>query len=192
MILASLGNFLLGWLIPGFYVYLPEIYPTRIRALGAGVCSSWFRIGAIVSPMIIGLLVAKASVSAVFLFFGCVALFGVAVTYFFVIETRGRVSRKSRNNRMSGTAHRLRIAVDIGGTFTDLAVFDEAGGKLTFGNVPHQLLRHELLRRKTQLPGRFRRSKYLFLVLLPHHGRHPRRHVDLGETPGMVLKSSSP
>lgn len=91
MILASLGNFLLGWLIPGFYVYLPEIYPTRIRALGAGVGSSWFRIGAIISPMIIGVLVAKASVSAVFLFFGCIALFGVAVTYFFVIETRGRV-----------------------------------------------------------------------------------------------------
>jgi MFS transporter, putative metabolite:H+ symporter len=91
MLLASLGNFLLGWLIPGFYVYMPEIYPTRIRALGAGVGSSWFRIGAIVSPMIIGFLVATASISAVFLFFGCVALLGVAVTYFFVIETRGRV-----------------------------------------------------------------------------------------------------
>ncbi|HEY2532251.1 MAG TPA: MFS transporter [Xanthobacteraceae bacterium] len=91
MILASLGNFLLGWLIPGFYVYMPEIYPTRMRALGAGVGSSWFRIGAIVSPMIIAVLVANASVSAVFLFFGCMALFGVAVTYFFVIETSGRV-----------------------------------------------------------------------------------------------------
>lgn len=91
MLLASLGNFLLGWLIPGFYVYMPEIYPTRIRALGAGVGSSWFRIGAIVSPMIIGFLVATASVSAVFLFFGCVALFGTVVTWLFAIETRGRV-----------------------------------------------------------------------------------------------------
>ena len=91
MLLASLGNFLLGWLIPGFYVYMPEIYPTRMRALGAGIASSWFRVGAIVSPTIIGILVVKATVSAVFLFFGCLALLGVAVTYFFVIETRGRV-----------------------------------------------------------------------------------------------------
>ena len=30
---------------------------------------------------------------------------------------------------------RLRIAVDIGGTFTDLAAFDEAGGRLMFGKA---------------------------------------------------------
>ena len=30
---------------------------------------------------------------------------------------------------------RLRIAVDIGGTFTDLAAFDEAEGKLMFGKA---------------------------------------------------------
>ncbi|HEX4192973.1 MAG TPA: hydantoinase/oxoprolinase family protein, partial [Stellaceae bacterium] len=36
---------------------------------------------------------------------------------------------------MSGSAHRLRIAVDIGGTFTDLAAFDESGAKLTFGKA---------------------------------------------------------
>ncbi|HEY2532250.1 MAG TPA: hydantoinase/oxoprolinase family protein [Xanthobacteraceae bacterium] len=35
---------------------------------------------------------------------------------------------------MSGS-HRLRIAVDIGGTFTDLAAFDETGVKLTFGKA---------------------------------------------------------
>ena len=30
---------------------------------------------------------------------------------------------------------RLRIAVDIGGTFTDLAAFDEAEGRLMFGKA---------------------------------------------------------
>ena len=30
---------------------------------------------------------------------------------------------------------RLRIAVDIGGTFTDLAAFDEASGELLFGKA---------------------------------------------------------
>ena len=36
---------------------------------------------------------------------------------------------------VSGTKGRLRIAVDIGGTFTDLAAFDEAAGKLVFGKA---------------------------------------------------------
>ncbi|MGA8496970.1 MAG: hydantoinase/oxoprolinase N-terminal domain-containing protein, partial [Xanthobacteraceae bacterium] len=30
---------------------------------------------------------------------------------------------------------RLRLAADIGGTFTDIAVFDEKSGKLTFGKA---------------------------------------------------------
>ncbi len=91
MLLVSLGNFMLSWLIPGLYVYMPEIYPTRMRAVGAGAGSSWFRIGAIISPTVIGFLVANTTISAVFVFFGCIALFGAAVTYFFVIETAGRV-----------------------------------------------------------------------------------------------------
>jgi putative MFS transporter len=91
MVLTSLGNFMLAWLIPGFYVYMPEIYPTRMRALGAGVGSSWFRIATIVSPTIIGFLLSTTTISAVFLFFAGVGLFGAAVVYFFVIETKGRV-----------------------------------------------------------------------------------------------------
>jgi N-methylhydantoinase A len=43
---------------------------------------------------------------------------------------------------MSDPSHRLRIAVDIGGTFTDLAAFDEKGGVLSFGKAlsTHQAL----------------------------------------------------
>src|SRR3954468_19377797 len=37
--------------------------------------------------------------------------------------------------KQSETKGRLRIAVDIGGTFTDLAAFDEAEGKLMFGKA---------------------------------------------------------
>ena len=36
---------------------------------------------------------------------------------------------------MPGTRPKLRIAVDIGGTFTDLAAFDEAAGELRFGKA---------------------------------------------------------
>src|SRR5437763_11551979 len=37
--------------------------------------------------------------------------------------------------QQSATKGRLRIAVDIGGTFTDLAAFDEAEGGLMFGKA---------------------------------------------------------
>src|SRR3982074_999719 len=37
--------------------------------------------------------------------------------------------------QQSATKGRLRIAVDIGGTFTDLAAFDEAEGRLMFGKA---------------------------------------------------------
>src|SRR5438067_12997303 len=47
--------------------------------------------------------------------------------------TRDRRARHSR----------LRLAADIGGTFTDIAVFDERAGTLTFGkalSTPHHLV----------------------------------------------------
>ena len=34
------------------FVYTPEVYPTNIRALGLGVCTTAGRIGAITSPFI--------------------------------------------------------------------------------------------------------------------------------------------
>ena len=62
-----------------------------MRALGAGVGSSWFRIATIVSPTIIGFLLSATTISAVFLFFAGLGVAGALVTYFFVIETRGRL-----------------------------------------------------------------------------------------------------
>ena len=41
----------------------------------------------------------------------------------------------SRPRARIAAAPRLRLAADIGGTFTDIAVFDDASGKLTFGKV---------------------------------------------------------
>src|SRR5689334_4564408 len=40
----------------------------------------------------------------------------------------------SSSTQRAGKGH-LRIAVDIGGTFTDLAIFDEASGELSFGKA---------------------------------------------------------
>src|SRR5215217_7087216 len=47
------------------------------------------------------------------------------------------------NPRSNSNAATLRLAADIGGTFTDIAVFDARSGKLTFGkalSTPHHLV----------------------------------------------------
>ena len=65
---------------------------------------------------------------------------------------------------MSEPSHRLRIAVDIGGTFTDLAAFDEKAGRLSLGKAlsTHDALaegiQHSLTGAKTDVA-----DAYLFL-----------------------------
>ena len=38
-------------------------------------------------------------------------------------------------SRAGGNGTNLRLAADIGGTFTDIAVFDDKTGRLTFGKA---------------------------------------------------------
>ena len=40
-----------------------------------------------------------------------------------------------RNNPGAGNGANIRLAADIGGTFTDIAVFDDKTGRLTFGKA---------------------------------------------------------
>ncbi|HEY1363588.1 MAG TPA: hydantoinase/oxoprolinase family protein [Xanthobacteraceae bacterium] len=46
-----------------------------------------------------------------------------------------RVARQQTSRRLRRQASRLRLAADIGGTFTDVAVFDEGTGRLAFGKA---------------------------------------------------------
>jgi putative MFS transporter len=48
LIFGAIGYFFLGFLLTGVYVYIPETYPTRMRALGTGTASSFLRIASIV------------------------------------------------------------------------------------------------------------------------------------------------
>ena len=63
--------------------------PTHIRALGAGVGTSWIRVGAIISPALIGWLLGRTGVATVFCCLAGAALVGALGTYLLVIETRG-------------------------------------------------------------------------------------------------------
>lgn len=90
MCMSGVAMFFLVLLLSGLYLYTPEIYPTRIRALGTGVATAWMRVASIVGPLIVSGLITHFSVSAVFLFFACSALCGAVVVALFLIETRGK------------------------------------------------------------------------------------------------------
>jgi MFS transporter, putative metabolite:H+ symporter len=71
------------------YLYTPEIYPTRMRAIGTGVATSWLRLASAVGPAIVGLMVGSIGIGAVFIMFACAAIVGV-VAGMYMIETRAR------------------------------------------------------------------------------------------------------
>ena len=72
-------------------MYIPETYPTRMRALGTGTASSFLRIASIVGPTIVGFTLANSNVGVVFLLFGLISLVGALVVALFTVETRGKI-----------------------------------------------------------------------------------------------------
>jgi MFS transporter, putative metabolite:H+ symporter len=74
----------------GVYLYTPELYPTRVRALGVGVATAWLRLASIIGPTIVGVVIGSG-LNFVFLAFGGVALVTAAVTALFANETKKRV-----------------------------------------------------------------------------------------------------
>jgi putative MFS transporter len=89
--LTWIATFFIAMLQLGLVLYSSELYPTRIRALGTGLGSSWTRIGSMVGQPIVGLVLQSADVAAVFLMLGLVALVGAATMALFGVETRGVV-----------------------------------------------------------------------------------------------------
>lgn len=90
VILTAIGLLFISMLLSGLYLYVPELYPTRMRALGAGVASAWLRIGAIVGPTLVGWILGASTLSSVFLMFAVTGVVGGLVIVFAAIETRGK------------------------------------------------------------------------------------------------------
>jgi putative MFS transporter len=91
MALVSMARVFMAFSLTGVYVYAPEVYPTRMRALGAGVASSFMRIASIVGPIAIGWALGAAGIGAVFAMFAVVAFVGAATALFLLVEGRGKV-----------------------------------------------------------------------------------------------------
>jgi MFS transporter, putative metabolite:H+ symporter len=88
IVLGTLSYGLIGSIAAVVYLYTPEIYPTRMRAVGTGVATSWLRVASAVGPTLIGFMLGKSGgVDAVFLMFAVVAVIGlIAATR--MVETR--------------------------------------------------------------------------------------------------------
>ena len=88
IVLSTLSYGLIGSIAAVVYLYTPEIYPTRMRAVGTGVATSWLRIASAIGPTMIGFMLGKGGgVDSVFLMFAAVAIIGlIAATR--MVETR--------------------------------------------------------------------------------------------------------
>jgi len=72
------------------YTYTPELYPTRARASGCGMASTVGRIGSLLGPTLVGLILPIAGQAGVF-FLGALCFLAAAGTvYKFGVETRGK------------------------------------------------------------------------------------------------------
>ena len=74
----------------GAYLYTPELYPTRTRAVGVGLATAWLRLASMIGPTAVGFMVA-GGLQSVFWMFAGAAIFAAIVTGAFAIETKGRV-----------------------------------------------------------------------------------------------------
>jgi len=86
----SFAYFFVSTINIGVYLYTPELYPTRTRALGVGTATAWLRFASIIGPIAVGSMIA-GGISSVFLWFSVVAAMAAIITAAFAVETKGRV-----------------------------------------------------------------------------------------------------
>ncbi|MGY3546126.1 MULTISPECIES: MFS transporter [unclassified Bradyrhizobium] len=74
----------------GVYAYTAEVFPTPVRTTGAGLASAIGRIGAIVSPILVGYLYPNFGFAGVFGVTTTVLLLGAVTVVLMGVPTRGR------------------------------------------------------------------------------------------------------
>jgi putative MFS transporter len=91
VIFVSIAFFFSSILSIGVYLYTPELYPTRSRALGVATATAWLRVASIIGPTAMGVMIANGNFDSGFLLIGLVAGAASVVTLFFATETKGGV-----------------------------------------------------------------------------------------------------
>jgi len=91
MAFAALATFFTSANATMVYLYLPELFPTRLRASAAGAGGFWLRFGNGVGPLLVGFVLADYGIRGVFVGIGCAAFVAAATITIFGVETRKRV-----------------------------------------------------------------------------------------------------
>ena len=87
--LVTISYGIVGSVNAVLYLYTPEIYPTRMRAIGTGAATCWLRLASAAGPVLVGYLVAASGTAAVFMMFAAAGVVG-AVAALGMLETRNR------------------------------------------------------------------------------------------------------
>jgi MFS transporter, putative metabolite:H+ symporter len=87
--LVTLSYGIVGSVNAVLYLYTPEIYPTRMRAIGTGSATCWLRLASAAGPLLVGYLVSERGTGAVFLMFAAAGVVG-ALAATLTLETRNR------------------------------------------------------------------------------------------------------
>jgi MFS transporter, putative metabolite:H+ symporter len=90
LIYITISYFFVTGINLGVYLYTPELYPTRVRALGVGTATAWLRLASMIGPSAVGFMIA-GGLNSVFLTFGAIALVTAIITALFAIETKKRL-----------------------------------------------------------------------------------------------------
>ena len=89
--LGSTAYFFISTLSILVYLYTPEIYPTRTRAIGVATATAWLRVASMVGPIMIGTMMSGAGLGSTFLVFAMIAFAAAVIAFAFAEETKDRV-----------------------------------------------------------------------------------------------------
>ena len=89
IVLVTLSYGIVGSVNAVLYLYTPEVYPTRMRAIGTGSATCWLRLASAAGPLLVGYFLAERGTGAVFLMFAAAGVIG-ALAASFMLETRNR------------------------------------------------------------------------------------------------------
>lgn len=91
IVFGSFMQFFLFGMWSALYAYTPEMFPTRSRATGCGTASAWGRVGAMIGPSLVPVIMVTWGDSAVFAVFAGSFVVAAAVVVLLGTETRNRV-----------------------------------------------------------------------------------------------------
>jgi MFS transporter, putative metabolite:H+ symporter len=91
LVFVSIAVFFSAPNVNMIYLYMPELFPTRLRSTGCGTAGVFLRIGNATAPAFVGFILAGSGIAGVYLMLASVATFAAIMMAIVGLETRKRV-----------------------------------------------------------------------------------------------------